>query len=167
MRVLRFGVAILLVAAVAGCGDKDTEPPSAPDDLTISSPAFSNDGTIPTRFTCDGDGPPPPLSWSGVPDDAKELVLLVEDPDAPGGVFVHWVLPHLDPASTSLPAGGDGWRPPCPPEGDKPHHYRFNLYALKRTTGLTTDSGGEDAHQAIEDAGALARGQLTGLYSRG
>lgn len=166
MRVLRLGVVVLLLAAASGCGDEDTVPPTAPEKLTIKSPAFKDGETIPTRFTCDGEGPPPPLEWSGVPDDAKELVLLVEDPDAPGGVYVHWVFPHLDPKSTSLPAGGEGWRPPCPPDGEKAHHYRFNLYATKKATDLTTTTGGKDAHQAIEDADPLARGELIGTYSR-
>jgi phosphatidylethanolamine-binding protein (PEBP) family uncharacterized protein len=167
MRLLRLGVAGLLLLVVGCGGEKDRQAAeSAPEQITVSSPAFKDGGRIPARYTCDGDGPPPPLTWTDIPAKTKELVLLVEDPDAPGGIFLHWVLPHLEPAAGGLPSGGEGWRPPCPPRGDDPHHYRFSLYALGRTTDLTTDADGDKAHAAIEAADPLARGAVVGLYSR-
>src|SRR5439155_14692198 len=94
------GLVILMVlAGLAGCGGSKVSgpPPGAPATITLRSSAFTDGGTIPQRFTCASVGTTPPLAWSGVPAGAKELALLVEDPDAPGGTFVHWVLFHLQP----------------------------------------------------------------------
>src|SRR5688500_9604739 len=111
--------------------------------IQLSSPAFADGETIPDRFTCDGDDISPPLEWSGIPDDAAELALLVEDPDAPGGTFVHWVLFGLDPKISGLAEGSvppeakngltsfgkTRYGGPCPPSGDPPHRYVFFLTA--------------------------------------
>jgi len=91
----RAAVAALLVA-LAGCGgDDDAEDvttTSAPDRIQLESPAFTDGGKLPARFTCDGEGISPPLRWSGVPDTAKDLVLVAEDPDVPTGAFTHWTV---------------------------------------------------------------------------
>jgi Raf kinase inhibitor-like YbhB/YbcL family protein len=103
--------------------------------ITLRSPAFADGDTIPGVYTCDGDDVSPPLGWSGVPADAAELAIVVEDPDAPAGTFVHWVLWRLDPGQAGLgqgqvPAGVPegrndfgrvGWGGPCPPRGSDPH----------------------------------------------
>src|SRR6266542_2686441 len=99
--------------------------------IHLTSPAFADRETIPERFTCDGDDISPPLEWSGIPDAAAELALLVEDPDAPGATFVHWVLFGLDPTTDGLAEGSvppeakngltsfgkTGYGGPCPPRG--------------------------------------------------
>src|SRR5919198_2741869 len=131
-----------LALALAGCGGGDRvegPPPRAPDRITVTSPAFKDGATIPKRYSCDGANVSPPLRWRRVPGDARELALLVEDPDAPGGSFVHWVLFKIAPglhglAEGEVPngtrqaknsAGDDKWAGPCPPGGDPPHHYEF------------------------------------------
>jgi Raf kinase inhibitor-like YbhB/YbcL family protein len=158
-----------LIALVAGCGGGDGKPlPEAPAGLSITSPAFANGGTIPKRYTCSGEGSSPPLRFARVPGNARELALLVEDPDADN--FLHWSVLGI-PAVTAgfeqgkIPSGvvqtkndfGDrGWGAPCPPEGDNPHRYLFALYAL--------DSHVDSADQIVDHA--LARGTLTGRFGR-
>ena len=132
--------------ALTGCGGSDGEhatapDPTAPRSITATSTAFGEGDPIPSRYTCRGQGSPPPLAWSGVGGDAGSLALVVDDPDAPGDGYVHWVVlgiptsqgaldaGNLPAGSTELDAsGGPGWSPPCPPSGK--HHYRFTLYAF-------------------------------------
>lgn len=117
--------------------------------LEITSPAFSDGGPIPRAHTCDGADLSPPLTWRGAPDRTKAFALVVDDPDAPGGTWVHWVLYGLDASTTNLPTGihaaprpgqpivtqgtndfqRSGYGGPCPPKG-RPHRYVFTLYAL-------------------------------------
>jgi Raf kinase inhibitor-like YbhB/YbcL family protein len=129
--------------------------------LKVESSAFSEGDTVPIEFTCDGDNVSPPLSWSGVPDDAVELRVSLRDPDAPRGTFTHWSVGGIDPSSSDVgrgmvPAGGteernsfgeSGYGGPCPPPGD-PHRYIFTVEAL-------------DA-----DGGVLASAELTTAYGR-
>jgi Raf kinase inhibitor-like YbhB/YbcL family protein len=133
-------LAVVLALALAACGGGDEvegPPPVAPDRLELTSSAFPAGGRIPVRFTCDGEEVAPPLAWRGVPGRARSLALLMEDPDAPGGTFVHWTLFDIPPDARGLAAGrtpggaragensfGDaGYGGPCPPEGDAPHRY--------------------------------------------
>jgi Raf kinase inhibitor-like YbhB/YbcL family protein len=118
-------------------------PASTPATITLKSPAFAPNGTIPTLYTCAGAGSQPPLVWSGVPRRAASLTLLVTDPDAPSGPFVHWAVSGIPATARSLlpnalPAGAressnstrsHGWTPPCPPRGGGRHHYVFTLTA--------------------------------------
>jgi Raf kinase inhibitor-like YbhB/YbcL family protein len=180
-RALACGLIALSGLAAAGCGgDKPSEPlPAAPPTLTLSSPAFRDGGTIPVRFTCNGAGTSPPLAWSGVPADARGLALLVEDPDAPGGTFVHWVLFNIPGGTRALdegevPAGARqaksstgkaAYTGPCPPKGDAPHHYEFTLYALKSALDLADGAAADDVRAAVAKA-ALARGRLVGRFGR-
>src|SRR5687768_12104349 len=109
--------------------------------MRLESPVFLNGKPIPERYTCDGEDISPPLLISGVQSSCKSLALIVEDPDAPVGVFDHWIVCNLHPKTNelseeaSLPHEGEngfgtsGWRGPCPPKG-KPHRYFFRLYAL-------------------------------------
>jgi Raf kinase inhibitor-like YbhB/YbcL family protein len=172
----RRGGAALAAVLLAGCGGggRTSVAPPAPGQITLSSPAFADGAAIPRASSCDGAGKPPPLKWSGVPGAARELVLVVEDPDAPGGAFLHWTAFGIPPDAASVPAGvaggknsagGEGWTPPCPPQGDKPHHYVFTLYALRRPSGLKAGAGADDVRAALS-SGALARGRLTGTYRR-
>jgi Raf kinase inhibitor-like YbhB/YbcL family protein len=178
-------IGFLAGVLLAGCGGGDDEavvtgpPPSAPDEIRLTSPAFEQDGTIPERFTCDGEDTSPPLEWSGVSKEAAEFALLVEDPDAPGATFVHWLLLGIDRATRGLAEGetppgaeeaktsfGDeGYGGPCPPEGDDPHRYVFTLYALQGPLDVDADASPAEVRAAIGEA-ALARGQLTGRYGR-
>jgi Raf kinase inhibitor-like YbhB/YbcL family protein len=168
-------VLITALLALAGCAtDPAPAPPgsSATAALTVTSTAFTEGGTIPVGFTCFGARQRPPLAWSGDLHGASTIAIVVDDPDAPGGDFYHWVVVDL-PASTTgttgdLPAdarqiknsaGEEGWTPPCPPSGT--HHYRFTVYGLNAPVG---DVGLSDVFTAIEKA-AVVQGRLTGLVT--
>ena len=150
--------------------------------LELTSPAFSEGEMIPARYTCDGSDISPALSWSGVPKTAKSLALICDDPDAPMGTWVHWVLFNIPADAVGLPAeissaatlengarhGKNdfrrlGYGGPCPPGGT--HRYFFRLYALD--TALDLDSGITKA-QLVEamQGHILAEGQLMGKYQR-
>ena len=144
--------------------------------FVLNSAAFSPGGTLPTPYTCDGAGNPPPLTWSDIPKGTVELVLALSDPDAGG--YVHWMVAGISPtavglASGKLPPGAvvlanskgtHAYTPPCPPKGDT-HSYEFTLYALSKPSGLTTSS---DAKAAIARFDNLTPGPavLTADYAR-
>ena len=152
-------------------------------EIKITSTAFQDGAAIPTRYTCDGAGVSPPLAWSGIPADAKSIAVVCEDPDAPRGTFIHWVLFNLPANVGSLPenvptqkmlANGAmqgtngarkiGYTPPCPPSGT--HRYIFKVYALDAMLDLQSDATRADLTKAMEGH-ILAEGQLMGKYSRG
>jgi Raf kinase inhibitor-like YbhB/YbcL family protein len=171
---------VCAAAALAGCGggEKGPSTPAAPDTIGLTSPAFADGAAIPKKFTCDGEGVAPALVWNDVPADATELALVVEDPDAPGGTFVHWTAYGMPaqprgivPEGAKLLAGAGqgensagktGWTPPCPPDGT--HHYVFTLYALGTASGLKPGAPPDAVHAALSSA--VARGSLTGTYGR-
>lgn len=171
--------ALLVCAAAAGCGNGASTDldKGSPASVRVTSPAFSEGGAIPVRFTCDGAGTSPPLAWAGGPKRARSWALVVDDPDAPRGTFVHWVVLDLPAATRSLDAGvtpagavqavntagRSGYAPPCPPGGR--HHYRFSVYALSAPTGLDDGAGLGDALDAIRSA-AVAHGTLVATYQR-
>jgi Raf kinase inhibitor-like YbhB/YbcL family protein len=146
--------------------------------LTVTSSAFADGAPIPVEFTCRGVGSSPPLSWTGLPSDTQSVAVVVLDPDAPSGTFVHWVLFAMSPAqhdlATGTPppgtmqarnsAGERGWTPPCPPSGT--HHYRFTVYALNGPADVQDGADPDTAIRAVQDA-AIAEGTLTGLVSAG
>ena len=172
------GLAAWLFGCGSGGGGSTKPVPSAPATLRLSS-AFVAGGTIPNRFTCDGEDTSPPLAWSGVPSTASELALSLDDPDAPGGDFTHWLLYRIGPRRPSIPAGGlptgaaqgrnsfghDRYNGPCPPKGAKPHRYRFVLYALSRPIALKVGASRDAFRSAVAPA-AIAQGTLIGTYSR-
>jgi len=152
-------------------------------EMTLSSPAFNEGGEIPPRYTCQGENASPRLGWDSVPEGTKSLALVMDDPDAPSGVFTHWVIFNLPPGTPGLaeaiPAlsqlpdgalqgkndfGRFGYGGPCPPPG-RPHHYLFTLYALDKTLGL---QAGASKEQVLKAAGGntLAHCRLTGTYRR-
>jgi Raf kinase inhibitor-like YbhB/YbcL family protein len=146
--------------------------------MDLTSPDFEEGAQIPPELTCDGEDTSPELRWSGVPSGVVELALTCEDPDAPGGTFVHWVAWGIDPASGRLPRGGDseirqgrngfgavGYGGPCPPPGHGPHHYEFTLYALDQPVNLESGATIADLRSAIEGH-VRARATLTGVYER-
>jgi Raf kinase inhibitor-like YbhB/YbcL family protein len=180
----RLLAASFVAASLAGCGgdDKPKEAlPSAPGKIDFSTPDFQDGGAIPKALTCDGAGRKPTLAYRELPAGAIELVLVVQDPDAPDGTFTHWTAWGIAaaPGGGLAPegrfpaglkegrnsAGKDGWTPPCPPEGDDAHHYEFNLYALAK--GLTLEPGASPEAVEAELKGALGRGSFTGTYKRG
>lgn len=172
---------VLSLAGLAACSSGDGQPRAEralPEPITVSSPAFTAGSAISQRFTCDGDNLSPPLGWSGVPAGTVEVALVVDDPDAPRGTYVHWIVIGLDPANTKLAegmvppgarqvrnsAGTAAYTGPCPP-GGSPHHYRFAIYALQRPPDAGDDASPETTIQVIE-AAATARGRLVGTYGR-
>ena len=179
----RASALVVVLLALAGCGGSDAEPasaaePSAPPEITVTSPAFTEGSAIPEKYTCQGDGQAPALEWSGVPADSLSLALAVDDPDAPAGGYVHWLVLGL-PAQTggvdpdNLPAdanelegsGGPGWTPPCPPSGT--HHYRFTVYAFSSSSpafAVSKDAPLDEVLTLIAD-NAIAWGRLTGTVT--
>ena len=149
---------------------------NAASSISITSSSFQAGGDIPAKFTCDGTNVSPALQIGGVPNEAKSLVLIVDDPDAPRGLFTHWIIWNIDPKTTrvaenSAPTAGvqgindfgkRNYGGPCPPSGT--HRYFFKIFALD--TRLELKPG---AHRAELDAAMrghiLAQGELTGRYS--
>jgi len=172
-------LAITMLISACGGGEKPSTPlPGAAAAMMLTSPAFSDGGTIPRRYTCDGDGISPPLSWSGVPRAARELALVVEDRDADR--FVHWTVLGIAAAQReitegSVPAGAvetdnsfgeHGWGAPCPPQGDGSHHYVFVLYATDARLDLGPQASPDEVRRQLAEHG-LARGVLTVSFARG
>lgn len=162
-----------------GDPDIDDGPRAVAGGIELRSPAFNDHTMIPNNYSYDGGNEVPALEWFGIPDEARELVLLCEDPDAPTGTFVHWIIANIDPASTGvgdgeLPEGAvegtngfgeRGWGGPRPPVGDDPHRYFFRLYAADAPLGLSEGASAEDVHAALEGH-TLERGTLVGLFGR-
>ncbi|MGH3016513.1 MAG: YbhB/YbcL family Raf kinase inhibitor-like protein, partial [Gaiellaceae bacterium] len=110
-------------------------------EFELTSEAFASGQPIPQKYSCEGEDVSPPLAWSGVPEGTASLALVVDDPDAQGGTFTHWLAWGIDPAAGGLgegegaPVEGQndfgqaGWRGPCPPPGHGPHRYFFRLHA--------------------------------------
>jgi Raf kinase inhibitor-like YbhB/YbcL family protein len=160
--------AIGLATAIAAGGGK----------MKITTTAFQQGGNIPSKFTCDGADANPPLRFEGVPAEAKSLAVIVDDADAPGGLFTHWLVWNIDPTTTtveenSAPANGvqgkndfgkSGYGGPCPPSGT--HRYFFKIFALDRQLDLA--AGSKRAQLDAQMRGhIMAQGELMGRYSRG
>jgi Raf kinase inhibitor-like YbhB/YbcL family protein len=187
---------VLVLGLLSGCGDRGAALPAvspAAPSIRLTSPAFIEGGMIPREFTCEGANRSPPLEWSGVPQAARSLALICDDPDAPGGTWSHWVAYNLSPEITSLEQGVEadtvaalepkivvkqprlgvvqgfndfgkiGYGGPCPPSGV--HHYVFRLYALDEQTRLPPGATRATVFKAIEGH-ILAEGHLIGKYAR-
>ncbi len=149
--------------------------------LTLSSPSFKAYGPIDARYTCEGEDISPALAWSGVPEDARSLALILDDPDAPRGGWVHWVVYNLPPATTGLPEasraetlpegaleGLNDWRStgyggPCPPKGR--HRYFFTLYALDCLLPDLKQPTKGQLERALQGH-VLGKAELMGTYSK-
>jgi len=150
--------------------------------LEVVSPAFAAGGMIPRKHTCDGEDVSPEISWSGVPAGTRSFALICDDPDAPAGTWVHWVvfnlpaavsrLPEALPAEPALPSGGRqgkndfrriGYGGPCPPSGT--HRYVFKVYALDRLLDLEPGATKAQVEAAMKGH-VLAEGSLMGRYRR-
>jgi hypothetical protein len=177
---MRRGIVILLGLGLAACsrGGAPEVGRELPDTISVTSSAFAEGARIPAKFTCVDANVAPPLAWSGAPRDAAELAVVVDDPDAPGGTYVHWVVFHLDSGLTGVQegqvpegarqarnSGGEvGYTGPCPPDGPA-HHYRFTVYALSDQLDLPDRAELDVTLQDITKA-ATARGRLTGTFAR-
>jgi Raf kinase inhibitor-like YbhB/YbcL family protein len=150
--------------------------------ITVQSDSFTHDGMIPSKYTCDGQDISPQLRWSGAPEGTKSFALICDDPDAPAGDWVHWVLFNIPAQTAGLPEhflakGGsvpglkagitdfrnDEYGGPCPPGGV--HRYFFKVYALDTMLGLKEGATKRELLQGMEGH-ILARGELVGKYSR-
>ncbi len=154
---------------------EDMEEEDISEVLMIVSPAFSENEKVPVKFTCDADNINPQLDISGIPQGTASLVLIVDDPDAPGGTWVHWTVWNIDPAATSIlennvPSGAvegvtdfgvPGYGGPCPPSGT--HRYFFKIYALDITLDLDPSSTASDVESAMQGH-VLDSAELIGLY---
>lgn len=176
--------AICLVA-IAGCASSQPASPEAPSQATrqllaLESPAFAQGADIPKRYTCDGENISPPLHWRSTPPQTQSFALIMDDPDAPGGTFTHWVLFNIPASQTGLPEaqkpgtlgtsgtnsfGRLGYGGPCPPPGNA-HRYFFTLYALDLTSlNLSEGAKRSDVEQAMQGH-VLGQGQWMGKYQR-
>jgi Raf kinase inhibitor-like YbhB/YbcL family protein len=147
------------------------------EEFKVTSPSFEGGQPIPQRYSCEGEDRSLPLAWSGVPEGTASLVLVVDDPDAPGGTFTHRLGWGIDPSAGGLTEGeatpvegrndfgSAGWRGPCPPPGHGPHHYFFRLYALDRELDLPAGAGKADVERALAE-GVLGSAELVGTYER-
>jgi Raf kinase inhibitor-like YbhB/YbcL family protein len=171
---------VLVLLALCGPGDAQNAPK-----LTVTSSAFATGAPIPVTYGCRGpNSESPPLAWQGVPKDAKTLVLIVKDPDAPGGTFIHWVVYNLPASLTGLDAnvppteklangglqganglGQIGYKGPCPPPGSAPHHYHFELIAVDTTLSLNPGATAAQVEQAIQGH-VKGSGELVGTFAR-
>lgn len=156
-------------------------------DLKFTRVPFEPGEAIPTEYTCDGDDVSPPLAWSGVPEGTASFAFVVDDPDAPGRTFVHWVCYNIPADCTGLPRdvnieeyfadadpmpeeGGNDfgnieYGGPCPPAGDTPHRYFFRLYALDTTLDLGSGASRQQLNDAM-DGHVRAESELIGTYGR-
>ena len=166
---------LLLVGSMAACGMPKTT-------LMVRVAGLADGSPLPSAFTADGGDLSPSISWTGAPPEAHAIVILVEDPDAPGGSFTHWMVYDLPvspglaegrPQGPGLPGGGRqgqndfgrlGWNGPAPPPG-KVHHYVFQVFALSSTTGLPSGVTVDVLRGAMKGK-IVAQGRWTGTYKR-
>lgn len=149
--------------------------------MGLSSDAFANGTEIPAEYTCKGDDISPPLAWSDIPQSAKSLAIIMEDPDAPGGIFTHWIMYNIPPSVSSLgsnqPEGKTilgigtqgqnnfgvlGYKGPCPPGGTT-HHYRILVFALDTTLGDSQGATRSELYRSIMGH-VLASATLVGTF---
>jgi Raf kinase inhibitor-like YbhB/YbcL family protein len=152
--------------------------------MKVTSPAFKHEALIPAKYTCDGANVSPEISWSGAPENTKSYVIICDDPDAPAGTWVHWVVYDIDPAVTKLAEDMEkgyevkgvakqgvtsfiapGYGGPCPPSGT--HRYYFKVYALDiATLGLDPKKSSKKEVLAEMQVHVIGQGELMGKYAR-
>lgn len=195
-RIGKGGLAVLvlltLVLTLTGCNsnspvDSPLIPVTAPDgaparSLSLTSPAFAQGQPIPAKYSCQGQDISPPLTWGSLPAGTQSAALIMDDPDAPGGTWVHWVLYNLASSSQGLPEavpptldgpggsrqGNNSWQKPgyggsCPPDGT--HRYFFKLYALDIMVNLPAGAAKEQLLKAMQGH-ILGQGELMGTYRK-
>jgi Raf kinase inhibitor-like YbhB/YbcL family protein len=165
--IISNAVAILLAAIDAFAAGGAT--------MKITSSAFQQNGNIPAKFTCGGESVSPALEITGVPAEAKSLALIADDPDAPGGLFTHWLVWNIPPRTDSIAAGSapkgvhgtndfgkPGYGAPCPPSGV--HRYYFRVFALDRELDLRSGAKRSQLDAAMKGH-VIAQGELIGRYA--
>ncbi len=178
-----YTIIAVITALLVGCNSVNSSTPDqslAPKTIKLESKVFTENGVIPAKYSCDRDNISPPLHWEEIPPGTKSLALIVDDPDAPGATFVHWVLYDLSPEIRQLPEGfatqsqvigvqgkndfgQSGYGGPCPPSGT--HRYFFKLYALNQKLGLKPGITKQELLSAMTGH-ILATAELIGKYSR-
>ena len=173
---------ILIFSIVSGCiaGEKEA---NTMDKISVSVDGFKDGENIPSRYTCDGRDTSPEISWKGIPVKAESIALIMDDPDAPGGTFLHWTLyniprntaklPEGMPKTQALPDGSlqgitdfgkAGYGGPCPPKA-KPHRYYFRNFALDKKLDLKPGASLPELEKAMIGH-ILAKGEFMGRYGR-
>ena len=163
------GAVVILLAVIASFAAEGAK-------MKITSSAFQEGGNIPSKFTCDGSDTSPPLQITGVPSEAKSLVLIADDPDAPSGLFTHWLVWNIPPQTNSIAEGSapkgvqgtndfgkSGYGGPCPPPGT--HRYSFKIFALDRELDLRAGAKRSQLDAAMKGH-VIAQGELVGRYAR-
>jgi len=163
------GAVVILLSVIASFAEEGAK-------MKITSSAFQEGGNIPSKFTCDGSDTSPPLQITGVPSEAKSLVLIADDPDAPSGLFTHWLVWNIPPQTNSIAEGGapkgvhgtndfgkSGYKGPCPPPGT--HRYSFKIFALDRELDLRALAKRSQVDAAMKGH-VIAQGELVGRYAR-
>ncbi len=165
----------MVLFMMLGCVSRES---FATTSLSLSSPAFSANSLIPQQYTCDGTDVSPALLWQSPPENTKSFVLIFDDPDAPAGDWVHWLLFNIPadirslPEAAKTPAGAVsgqnswgkiGYRGPCPPGGT--HHYFFRLYALDTLLNLGANANKQDVLKAMQNH-ILETSELMGYYTK-
>lgn len=182
---LRYHLALIGLVGLLpmGCGNSiHVELPETSQPMQIQSSVFEAEGTIPPKYTCDGQNVSPPLSWDDPPAETQSLALIADDPDAPSGTFVHWIIFNMPadvrslseglPTGNTLASGGlqgqndfgqIGFGGPCPPNGT--HRYFFKLYALDTDLDLQPGASKADVVTAL-NGHIIGHAELIGTYSR-
>jgi Raf kinase inhibitor-like YbhB/YbcL family protein len=186
--MLKYSVILILAPVLLFCSCEGKEEAGAEEaggntmEIKVTSSAFEEGGMIPSKYTCDGDDISPPLQWDAVPEGTKSVALISDDPDAPMGTWVHWVLFNWPadfkeitedvPPDKTLPNGAKhgitdfrriGYGGPCPPGGT--HRYFFKIYALDKMLDLDAGADKPALLKAMEGH-ILGQGQLMGKYKR-
>ena len=176
MRTKYFLFCMLILLLIISCNQQKQIKTNGLIEMKLTSSAFQNNVQIPSEFTCDGDDLSPPLSISEVPSNAKSLVLINDDPDAPVGTWDHWVVFNIPPSTRQIAKGTEpdgtagknswgrtGYGGPCPPSGT--HRYLFKLYALDTTLNLPESSTKKELERAMQGH-IIGQAQLMGTYKR-
>ncbi len=178
-RLIRRLTAIFIIGMIFSSHSMASLQPGGNMELTIQSSAFNNNGSIPTKYSCNGDNISPPIHWKNIPAKTNSLVLIVDDPDAPMGVWDHWIIFNIPKTTTqfsenltALPTGAqygkNSWGKlsyggPCPPSGE--HRYIFTLYALDTLLDLSQGADKTQIENAMQGH-ILATAKLMGKYKK-
>jgi hypothetical protein len=178
MRVLIIGLLFALLSAACQPAPA-IDPGGNATTFKLDSPAFAEGATIPVDFSCDGQDKSPELRWSDAPAKTRSFALIMDDPDAPGGTFTHWVLFDIPPSISQLAEddqaigvngqngfGRNGYGGPCPPQGRGAHRYFFKLYALDVDSLKIKTGASRSEVEAAVKGHVIGQAQLMGLFER-
>lgn len=182
---LRGFICVFSIILLVGCQSSSIDNSTGNKTIQLKSTAFKDGDKIPERYTCDGQDLSLPLTVNSIPDQARSLAVTIEDPDAPGGVFDHWLIWNVDSTTTTLPEdippqgkierpihavqgknsfGVIGYRGPCPPKGQN-HQYQLTVYALDRKLDVKAGARKPTLKETMEGH-VLASDELVGTYGR-